>query len=113
MDRTTSANLASLILAVLEDRPLHGYAIAREIERRSENLLRYGEGSLYPALRTLESQGHVQPSWDTAGPGPARKVYQITTDGLKELVRAKKSWRDYSRSIDLVLAPKQIKPAVS
>ena len=50
-------DLPILILAVLGDAPCHGYAIAREIERRSGGELGAREGALYPALRALESRG--------------------------------------------------------
>ncbi len=74
-----SGNLLGLVLAVLDDAPLHGYGIAREIESRSADALSFGEGTLYPALKTLERDGFVQARWDTSsGNGPARKVYEIT-----------------------------------
>src|ERR1043166_3679889 len=47
-------NTPTLVLAVLKDQPLHGYGIAREIERRSDNALKFKEGTLYPALHALE-----------------------------------------------------------
>ena len=49
-------NTPTLILAVLDEAPRHGYAIAREIERRSRDAFRLGEGSLYPTLRALEAR---------------------------------------------------------
>lgn len=108
-----SGNLVGLILAVLSDESLHGYGIAREIERRSENALTFGEGTLYPALKHLESQGHVVGHWRTPeGPGPARKVYEITPQGQQELVRIRTAWAEYSRSIDSVFGghPEPITP---
>ena len=98
-----SGNLLGLILAVLEDAPLHGYGIAREIEKRSADALSIGEGTLYPALRVLEQDGFVQAAWDTSGPGAARKVYELTPSGKQELIRFREAWREYSRSVDKVL----------
>jgi PadR family transcriptional regulator PadR len=103
-----SGNLQGLILAVLEYAPLHGYGIAREIERRSADALSFGEGALYPALKTLEKEGFVEAAWDTANSGPARKVYRLTPSGTAELAKFKSSWFEYSKTIEKVLggAPK-------
>jgi PadR family transcriptional regulator PadR len=100
-------NTPTLILAVLEEMPRHGYAIAREIERRSKDALSLGEGSLYPALRALETDGLVVSAWETqGGGGPARKVYSLTDAGRKELIKRTHSWRQFSRAIDDVLKGK-------
>jgi PadR family transcriptional regulator PadR len=96
-------NTPALVLAVLRDGPRHGYAIAREIERRSEQGLRFREGTLYPALHAMERDGWIAGRWETPGGGPARKVYAITEAGLAELARRTRSWTDFARSINRVL----------
>ena len=96
-------NTPTLILAALADGPLHGYAIAREIERRSENALTLGEGSLYPALRALEADGMVESRWETPPSGPARKVYAITDAGRETLIKRAQSWRQFAQAIESVL----------
>jgi PadR family transcriptional regulator PadR len=102
-----SGNLAGLVLAVLNDAPLHGYGIAREIEAKSADALSFGEGTLYPALKILERDGFIVGRWDTAsGSGPARKVYDITPEGKEELARIREAWIEYSRSVGLVLDAK-------
>lgn len=101
-----TGNLTGLILAVLEREPLHGYAVAREIEKRSSDALSFGEGAIYPALRILEQDGSVVSVWDTGGSGPARKVYHLTPHGTMELARFRDSWRAYTESVDRVLQGK-------
>jgi PadR family transcriptional regulator PadR len=96
-------NTPTLILAVVTDGPRHGYAIAREIERRSSDALSLGEGSLYPALRTLEADGLVSSQWEPQESGPARRVYSLTDAGRAELARRTRSWRDFVQAIDGVL----------
>jgi PadR family transcriptional regulator PadR len=99
----SSGNLVGLVLAVLNDEPLHGYGIAREIEKRSADALSFGEGTLYPVLKTLERDGFVEGRWlAPADRGPARKVYDITPEGREELFRIREAWQEYSRSIDRV-----------
>lgn len=96
-------DLPVLILAVLEDSPCHGYAIAREIERRSQGTLGVKEGALYPALRALESGGSIEGQWEEQTGTPARKVYRLTQNGHGELERSATSWRAYARSFERVL----------
>ncbi len=99
----SSVNLATLILGVLSDAPRHGYAIAREIERRSEAALRPGEGALYPALRGLEGDGFIEGRWEPAAGGPARKIYALTPGGTRELQKRTHSWHQYVQAVDRVM----------
>src|SRR5260221_12224907 len=78
-------NTPTLVLAVLNDAPLHGYGIAREIERRTDNALKCKEGTLYPALHALERDGHVTGDWQRRPDGGERKGYAITPAGRAEL----------------------------
>lgn len=92
-----------LILSVLAERPLHGYAIAREIERHSQNTLLLREGSLYPALRVLEQDGLIAGAWEIQPSGPARKVYSITEEGRAEVAQRAEKWRQYAQFMNTVL----------
>jgi PadR family transcriptional regulator PadR len=93
----------ALILAILADAPRHGYSIAREIERRSADALKMGEGTLYPALRTLEADGFIDGEWIVQPSGPARKVYRLTEKGSGELDRHKSAWKQFTEAVDAVL----------
>ncbi len=92
-----------LILAVLQDRPSHGYAIAREIERRCSDALKVGEGALYPALRALERDGQVESAWETQASGPARRIYTLTDTGAARLAASAQSWSRFSNAVNAVL----------
>ena len=92
-----------LILAVLEDSPRHGYAIAREIERRCADALKVGEGALYPALRALEREGMVESAWETQPSGPARRIYTLTDAGHTKLAASLRSWQRFSNAVNAVL----------
>ncbi len=96
-------NTQTVVLAVLQDAPQHGYGIAREIERRSGNALSFKDGTLYPALHALEREGMVVGSWETAQGGPARKVYTITDAGRQELSRRRLTWIAFARTIDRMI----------
>src|SRR5580658_1665783 len=102
----------ALILAVLAEGPRHGYGIAREIERLSSDALKLGEGTLYPALRTLEHEGFIEGEWEIQASGPARKIYRLTESGHGELNRYKSAWRQFTEAVDAVFGGKpDVKPA--
>jgi PadR family transcriptional regulator PadR len=96
-------NTPLLVLAILRDGPLHGYAIAREIERRSSHLLKFKEGTLYPVLHSLEHNKWLESSWDTTSSGPARKVYALTAMGQAELAKRTSIWQEFSTAVGNII----------
>lgn len=95
-------NTAALILTVLADGPLHGYAIARKIEALSGNLLSLNEGSLYPTLHGFENDGAVTAAWEREQ-GRPRKRYQITAKGRRQLSELAREWREFAGAVNQVL----------
>jgi len=100
-------NVVGLILAVLADGDLHGYAIAREIERRSESALSFKEGTLYPALHSLETKGLVEAIWENVERGPSRKVYRLTEEGRDDLERRRTLWTRFSNAVSGIMTPRR------
>lgn len=96
-------NTQMLILAVLRTDPLHGYAIAREIERLSGSDLKFRDGTLYPALQQLEHAGMIVGAWEPTEKAPPRKVYRITEAGRSELERRMGAWDRFTRSINTII----------
>ncbi|HEY3282501.1 MAG TPA: helix-turn-helix transcriptional regulator [Armatimonadota bacterium] len=96
-------NTPTLVLAVLRDGPLHGYAIAREIERRSGSSLRCKEGTLYPALHSLEHEGLISGEWSRQKSGRDRKVYSITPAGDAGLRERVQVWARFADAVHKVL----------
>lgn len=101
----TRGDVSALILAVLGESALHGYAIAREVERRSAGALALREGSLYPTLRDLEGQDLIVGEWDENFT-PARKTYRLTAAGQNELEARAREWQVYARALDVFLGGK-------
>jgi len=93
-------DLPTLILAVLAKNPMHGYAIAREVERLSDQALQAREGSLYPALRVLEQDGFIAGTWEPQEKGAARKVYALTEKGQREAAKRTRELLDYTKLIN-------------
>jgi PadR family transcriptional regulator PadR len=97
------ADLALLVLAVLGRGPMHGYAIARQVEKRSRGVLQAREGALYPVLRVLETDGLVAGQWETPTSGPARRVYSLTAAGRTALGKRTRAWKAYIGAVQSVL----------
>jgi PadR family transcriptional regulator PadR len=74
-----------LILKTLTRAPLHGYGIALEIRRLSDEVLMVEEGSLYPALQRLLLQGWVKGKWKMTESGRRARFYTLTAAGKKQL----------------------------
>lgn len=97
--------MALLLLATLRDGPAHGYALARTIERRTENALQLREGTLYPALHALEREGLILSAWETPAGGRERKVYRLTQAGEKKLDEWSLGWQQFVAAVGRILAP--------
>lgn len=77
--------LEMLILQTLTVQPLHGYAIAQQIQRLSDGALIVEQGSLYPALERLQQNGWVTSKWGESPTGRRARYYTITTSGRRRL----------------------------
>ena len=98
--------LEVMILRTLSRAECHGYAIAREIERLSDNVLAIEEGSLYPALYRMHKRGDLSAEWRTAESGRRAKFYKITPKGRKQLAEQLTLWQRLSGAVDRVLTPR-------
>ena len=84
--------LDMLILKVLQRDPLHGFAIAERIQRLSEEALKVGEGSLYPALYRLQDRGWIESEWGQSENNRRAKYYKLTNAGRKQLEIESEGW---------------------
>jgi PadR family transcriptional regulator, regulatory protein PadR len=94
--------LPTLILEAVEQEPSHGYRIAQGIKQRSQRVLDFKEGTLYPALHKLENDGLVA-SFEGVEKGRPRRYYRITKSGREVLAKDRSEWRDLSRAVTLIL----------
>jgi DNA-binding PadR family transcriptional regulator len=78
--RVRRGDVRSAILALLDDRPMHGYEMIQELEERTGGRWRPSAGSIYPTLQLLEDEGLV-----TADEVDGRKVLSLTDSGKKEV----------------------------
>jgi transcriptional regulator len=94
-----------LILRVIALQPMHGWAIAQRIRQMSNDELRVGQGSLYPALHKLEQHGWIEAEWAPSENNRRAKYYPLTAAGRKALKSEAAQWERLSAAISLVVRP--------
>jgi PadR family transcriptional regulator PadR len=94
-----------LILKVIALEPMHGWAIAQRIRQMSNDELRVGQGSLYPALHKLEQQGWIEAEWAPSENNRREKYYKLTAAGRKALKAETAQWERLSAAISMVVRP--------
>jgi PadR family transcriptional regulator PadR len=87
------------ILSVLEAGELHGYEIARRIERQTDGKLRFTLASLYPLLYRMEKRGWVRGEWQASGTGRRRRCYRLTSAGKKKLAPLRAEWAELFQAL--------------
>jgi len=91
-----------LILALVEDRPRHGYEIAKLIDKRSEGVLQFHVASLYPLLYRLEKRGLILGTWVEKPGERRRRFYSLTVEGQRVLAEQRQTWREFFAALDRV-----------
>ncbi|MBM2614174.1 helix-turn-helix transcriptional regulator [Actinoplanes sp. LDG1-06] len=95
-------HLDALILATVEGRPRHGYAIIEALAARSGGELDLPTGTVYPALRRLEAAGYLSSDWSEDS-GRRRRTYTLSRAGRKRLEAARAEWDQFARVVGNVL----------
>ena len=91
-----------LILAVLEDRPRHGYDIAKLIGSRSEGVVRFRSASLYPRLYRMENKGWIRGRWVEKAGQRRRRYYRLTSAGRVALRKQREGWLEFVQALNRV-----------
>ncbi len=101
-------SVVPVVLNLLNERSMYGYEMVKFVDARTNGQLKWREGTLYPALHRLESEGLLRSKWQAAstakGKGRKRKYYAITAKGRAELSRRVKEWEQFSLSINTMLS---------
>jgi PadR family transcriptional regulator, regulatory protein PadR len=119
-------SIVPIVLALLKERPMYGYEIVKLVNARSGGRLEWKEGTLYPTLHRLESDGLLRSQWAEGGAAPSsergsgdavggaagatrqRKYYAITGKGRSELARRSEEWREFSTAVNRILLGGQL-----
>jgi PadR family transcriptional regulator len=91
-----------LVMALVEDRPRHGYEIGKLIEERSGGALVFHVASLYPMLYRLERKGLLEGRWVEKAGQRRRRYYKLTAEGRRVLARQRSVWRQFMTALDQV-----------
>lgn len=97
-------HLEGMLLAVLDEGPLHGYAVLEALRLRSGGHIDLPSGTVYPALHRLESMGLTVSDWSEVG-GRRRRVYRITPSGRQALTEHRRSWQEMATVVTQVMGP--------
>jgi transcriptional regulator len=94
-----------LILRTLLLGPVHGHALAKSIERNSEDVLQVEQGSLYPALHRLIKRGWISAEEGTSENNRRAKFYRLTAKGRRQLAVETSKWDKLAAAIARILRP--------
>lgn len=92
-----------LVLKVIALQPLHGWAIAQRIRQMSANVLRVGQGALYPCLHKLEQNGWIRSEWAVSENNRRAKYYSLTRAGRKILEQESAQWERLAGAISTII----------
>jgi PadR family transcriptional regulator PadR len=91
-----------LILQLLDRKPCHGYELVQAIREATTNVLRFGEGCVYPILHRLEDAGDLTSRREQVA-GRSRVVYRVTKRGQRKLAAATAEWKQITDAINRVI----------
>jgi PadR family transcriptional regulator PadR len=91
--------LGLCVLALLARQESYAYEIAAHLTA----LIGMGEGTIYPLMRRMQSDGWVETYLVESVSGPSRKYYRLTPRGLSALEAQKQEWMNFAKSVDSLI----------
>lgn len=101
-------SIEPLLLCIIGQRPMYGYQLIKELERRSGGYFQFKEGTLYPVLHRLEKSGLIRGKWQFSSGGLNRKYYYLTEKGEYELNKKMAEWKSFSTAVNAIFASENI-----
>ncbi|HEU5217413.1 MAG TPA: PadR family transcriptional regulator [Gemmatimonadales bacterium] len=92
-----------LILKMLTQEPMNGFAISQRLKQASRDVLQVSDGSLYPSLHKLEQEGWISAEWRQSENNRRAKFYSLTRQGRRQLEQERESWVRLSAAITQVI----------
>lgn len=93
-----------IILRLLRGGRQNGWDITQSIQLTTKGILDVNYGSVYPALRRLETRGLVKGAWGTSDNNRRARFYELTAAGTKQLNAERAEWHRFATAIGLILA---------
>lgn len=92
-----------IVLSLLNNEPMYGYLLAKEMRQISGGTFDMKESTLYLALKRLEKKELVVSHWSEESGGGRRKVYDITDQGMMVFKKKRVEWEHFKTVIDLFI----------
>ena len=90
------------VLQILSQGSMYGYELGQAIEKKSNGILTFGHGTLYPLLYNLEARGLVCTEWQQAASGRDRRYYSLTGKGKTHLAEQRAQWEQLDSAMSLI-----------
>ena len=87
------------VLALISKKDMYGYEIVQNISK----VIDVNEGTIYPILRRLTKGEYFETYILESNEGPARKYYKITAEGIKNLNKLVREWKDFVGAVNIIL----------
>jgi PadR family transcriptional regulator PadR len=87
------------VLSLLEGGAMHGYEMARRIEKQTKGALRFTLAALYPMLYRMEQRGSIRGAWEMSSNGRRKRCYRLTPAGRKKLSPLRREWAELFRAL--------------
>ncbi len=88
--------LELIVLLSINKRDMYGYELVLQVSK----IVEVNEGTIYPLLKRLTNDKCFETYLQESTEGPPRKYYKITVLGQKRLNELKKTWLDFSLSVN-------------
>jgi transcriptional regulator len=92
-----------IVLKLLQAGPANGWELTQSIQATTRGVLDVNYGSLYPALRRLETRGLVTGQWAASENNRRARFYELTAAGRRQLVAERESWQQFVAALGLIL----------
>jgi transcriptional regulator len=95
--------LSLLILSLLSRKPMYGYEIAATVHRETDGTFTWREGSMYPNLHKMQTDGLIVGAWEEKETGRKRRYYHITDKGRAALRDKVQSWKELCQAVNRIM----------
>ena len=101
LSQTRRGLLEMTVLALIARASTYGYEIVTQLSEQPA--LAAGEGTIYPLLRRLRRDGHLETTWQESDAGPPRQYYAVTPAGRARLATLRREWLAIVESVNTLL----------
>jgi PadR family transcriptional regulator len=101
-DQNLKGHLDAMVLAIIDDLPLHGYGVIEELRKRSGGVFDLPGGTVYPALHRLERQGLLRSDRERVD-GRERRIYRLSRRGRRQLSEDRSGWTEFAGAVSTIL----------